>query len=266
MKRTPTRLSAAAIVLALGACERGAPSSPDTSTATEAEPKTSEVLVLGMIHDGHRESATYGVDVIKAIVRAVDPDYVLAEIPPDRLDAALASYRATGAVDEDRVERFPEYTDAIIPLTTEMGFEIIPCAAWAREMADARRAKLAELEASRPDVSAAVELAQTNADATITDEGLDATPLGSHTPRYDALVKEGLEPYDRLFNDELGPGGWTNINAAHYALIANALDAHRGEGRRFLITFGSWHKYWLLEQLRERDDVTLLSLEDFVGE
>ena len=149
MKRTPTRLSAAAIVLALGACERGAPSSPDTSTATEAEPKTSEVLVLGMIHDGHRESATYGVDVIKEIVRAVDPDYVLAEIPPDRLDAALDSYRAAGAVDEDRVERFPEYTDTIIPLTTEMGFQIIPCAAWTREMADARRAKLAEREARR---------------------------------------------------------------------------------------------------------------------
>jgi len=228
------------------------------------EAKT-EVLVLGMIHSGHRDSAIYGIDVIKDIVRAVDPDYVLTEIPPDRLDAALASYRATGQVEEDRVARFPEYTDAIIPLTDDMDFVIVPCAAWTREMADARRAKLAELESLRPDDAAAVDAAQERADATITEEGLE-TPLGIHTARYDALVKEGLEPYDRLFNDELGPGGWTNINAAHYALVAAALDAHRGEGRRFLITFGAWHKYWFLEQLRERDDVTLLSLEDFLDE
>ena len=51
-----------------------------------------------MIHGDHRTSETYDLDEVTRIVRAVDPDYVLAEIPPDRLAAALESYRATGVV------------------------------------------------------------------------------------------------------------------------------------------------------------------------
>ena len=90
-------------------------------------------------------------------------------------------------------------------------------------------------------------------------------PRGIHSDRYDAIVAEGMEPHNRLWNDDLGAGGWDNINAAHYALIARALDAHRGEGKRFVITFGAWHKYWLLEQLRERDDVVVLDPLDYFG-
>ncbi len=71
-----------------------------------------------------------------------------------------------------------------------------------------------------------------------------------------------MEPYDRLFNDALGPGGWTNINRAHWALIAAALDAERGRGRRVLITFGAWHAYWFKEQLALRDDVRVVSLRE----
>ncbi len=73
-----------------------------------------------------------------------------------------------------------------------------------------------------------------------------------------------MEPYDRLFNDELGPGGWTNINQAHRALIAAALDAERGRGRRVLITFGVWHAYWFKEQLALRDDLRVVSLREAV--
>ena len=89
--------------------------------------------------------------------------------------------------------------------------------------------------------------------------------LGIDTERYDAIVKRGLGPYDRLFNDDLGDGGWTNINAAHWALIEAALDEHRGEGKRFLVTFGAWHKYWFLERLREREDVVVLQLAEVWG-
>ena len=68
-----------------------------------------------------------------------------------------------------------------------------------------------------------------------------------------------MAPYNRLFNDDLGPGGWDNINAAHYALIEAYLNEHSGEGQRVLITFGAWHKYWLLDRLRARDDIVLLT-------
>ncbi len=73
-----------------------------------------------------------------------------------------------------------------------------------------------------------------------------------------------MEPYSRLWNNALGDGGWENINAAHYARIEKALDAHRGEGKRFVITFGAWHKHWFLERLRMRKDIVILSAGDFV--
>ena len=37
-----------------------------------------------------------------------------------------------------------------------------------------------------------------------------------------------------------------------------------GEGKRFLITYGSYHKGWFLRQLRERDDIELLEVEPFL--
>lgn len=56
-----------------------------------------EVIVLGMIHGGHRTSASYGIDRVRKIVGAIEPDYILCEIPPGRLARALAEYRETGS-------------------------------------------------------------------------------------------------------------------------------------------------------------------------
>lgn len=222
----------------------------------------SEVVVMGMIHSGHLTSKSYGIERVKSLVRAIDPDFILCEIPPDRFEAAMGEFEETGQVTEARVSRFPEYVQAVFPLTRKMDFEIVPCAAWTRAMADDRRAKMESYKTTRPEDWEAMTRAEEEADARLAEEGLDDDPLKIDLPRYDEIVKEGLEPYDRLFNDELGAGGWTNINKAHYALIAAALDQHAGEGKRFLIMFGAWHKYWILEQLRKRDDIVLRSLGD----
>lgn len=221
----------------------------------------SEVLVLGTIHGAHRTETAYSIEVLRDIIRDVEPDYVLAEIPPDRIDAAWKSFRATGTVDEPRVARFPEYQDVLFPLTRELSFTIVPCAAWTRAMAEARTAKLDELQRTRPADSALVQSHWDSIDAQLAEAGLDPNdPRDIHTAAYDAIVELGLEPYDRLFDAELGEGGWTQINRGHYAFIARALDQHRGEGARFLVMFGAWHKHRILAELRERDDVELLEL------
>lgn len=88
--------------------------------------------------------------------------------------------------------------------------------------------------------------------------GRDDDPVFIHSDEYDEIIKNGLESYDRLFNAELGTGGWQTINAAHYKLLEQALDEHSGEGKKFLITFGAAHKYWFLEKLRLREDIELL--------
>ncbi len=222
-----------------------------------------EVIVMGMIHGRHRTSKLYSVARVKSFMRAVDPDFILCEIPPDRLETALREFDETGKIDEPRVKRFPEYVEAMFPLHREMHFEIVPCAAWTKAMSDDRREKLARFKETRPEDWAEMNRAESQADEQLRKERLDEDPLGIHTERYDEITARGLEPYNRLFNDALGAGGWDNINAAHYALITASLDGHKGEGKRFLITFGAGHKRWFLDKLRQRDDITLRNLREF---
>ena len=68
--------------------------------------------------------------------------------------------------------------------------------------------------------------------------------------------------YDRYQNELIGPGGWTNINAAHWYLVERTVESNRG--RRVLVTFGGGHKYWLLDRLLERTDVDLIDIRDFL--
>lgn len=224
-----------------------------------------EVIVMGMIHGQHRTSKLYSVERVRSFIRAIDPDFILCEIPPDRLDTALRQFEETGHVDEPRVKRFPEYVDAMFPLYREGHFQIVPCAAWTKAMSDDRREKLAQFKTTRPGDWAEMERAETQADEQLRKAHLDDDPKQIHTDRYDDITARGLEPYNRLFNEALGAGGWENINTAHYALISAALDHHKGEGKRFLITFGAGHKGWLLHKLRQRDDIILRNPCEFGG-
>lgn len=224
------------------------------------------VILMGMIHSGHRQHEIYNLERVKSLIRKVNPDYVLTEIPPDRLATAVTQFRQTGKVDEPRVRVFPEYTEALFPLTREMDFEVIPCAAWTREMADSRRKTLTRLKTTHAQEYAEMEEAQGRASQNIAKLGNPNDPAVIHTEQYDGFVKEGMRPYDGHFNEIIGDGGWENINAAHYGLIEQALDSHQGEGKTFLVTFGSWHKYYFKEQLRKRTDIQLVSLLQFLNQ
>lgn len=249
-----------ACCLALASCR-----TENLSGSEAAEVVSCEVVVMGMIHSGHRTSEAYGVERVREMIRAIDPDYVLAEIPPDRLDQAVREFAATGTIEEPRVVRFPEYTDALFPLTREMDFEIVPCAAWTRAMADARSARLRELQTARPEAHAEVQGAWERMERELEEAGLDDNPEGIHTEAYDAITRRGMEPYDRLFNDELGSGGWTAINAAHFALIRAAIEERCGEGgKRFLITFGAGHKYPFLDALAGMEGVVVRNPLEFL--
>ena len=233
---------------------------------TPADTKT-EVIVLGMIHSGQRTSERYGLDAVRDLVRAIDPDFICAEIPPNRLDKAAAQFRETGTITEPRVKVFPENVDVIFPLTREMQFVPVPTAGWTAQMNDYRRAALARIaqDPARAAQWAEHEAAMAAMDRAITAIDGDDNPRVIHTRAYDRLIEQGLwGPYNTYFNDDLGDGGWDNINAKHYALIARHLDTVRGRGRRVLITFGAAHKGWFLRKLRRRDDVTLLEVGPFL--
>ena len=241
-----------------------APPPPTRRTAGERN----EVVVLGMIHGDHRTSERYGIQVLLELVRAIGPDYWLVEIPPNRLGRAMTEYARAGTIEEPRVIRFPEYVDVLFPLTRELGFEIVATAGWNQYMSDYRAQRLRAIQ-DDPAWAAPWERyqrASERSDSALAAGGEPDDPRWIHTDAYDAALEIRYAVYNRLFNDELGPGGWDHINAAHYANISAILDRHRGEGKRFLITYGSGHKGWFLRALRERDDIHLLDVATFLDQ
>jgi hypothetical protein len=224
-----------------------------------------EVIVVGTIHGEHRTSTRYGIRVLHDLLTAMRPDYVLTEIPPNRFAAALDEFQRTGTITEPRVARFPEYVDVLFPLTRELSFTIIPTAGWTRPMDLYRNAALARLAKDQSRRAQWTEYlsATRTADSVVNVLGSD-DPYFINSTRYDSLQAAAHVPYNRYFNRDLGPGGWDNINVTHFSHISDALDAHRGEGKRFVITYGAGHKEWFLRALRKRHDIVILDVAPFL--
>ena len=228
--------------------------------------KLNEVLVLGAIHSGHLTDSVYHTAYLEQLFTEIAPDYVLAEIPPDRMQAAMDGFMRDDTISEPRVMRFPEYTDVIFPLTKTMDFEIIPTAGWTRSMAQERSEKLRAIsqDSSRSDDWKAYTRANQKSDSLYKATNKVNDPYFIHTDQYDEIQDVFLQEYNRLFNVELGLGGWENINIAHYWNIEKALEKHRYKGKRMLIVYGAGHKGWFLRELRKRDDIVLLEMKPFL--
>jgi len=225
-----------------------------------------EVLVLGTIHSGHLTDSVYNIAYLDKLIRNINPDYILAEIPPDRFENAMQGFKRDDSISESRVLRFPEYVDVVFPLTKELDFEIIPTAGWTSPMAQERSEKLKAIskDSSRvADWTAYLE-ANKHSDSIYKATGKVNDPYFIHTHSYDSIQDISLQVYNKLFNVELGLGGWENINIAHYWHIEKALEKHRYEGKRFLIIYGAGHKGWFLRELRKRDDIQLLEMRPFL--
>ena len=233
--------------------------------AGDAADNLNEVVVLGMIHGGHTTSEVFSLEVVRNLVREIAPDYWLTEIPPNRWERAWAEYQASGIVAEPRTRLFPEYMEALFPLTRELDFEVIPTAGWTEPMSDFRAAYL---DAYSRDPERAGAWAEYQAAAAASAEaraaGARDDPRWIHTDAYDEAYDIRMQVYARLFDADLGPGGWDAINASHWANIERALDRHRGEGARFLLTYGAGHKGPFLRELRRRDDIVLLEVAPFL--
>jgi hypothetical protein len=131
-------------------------------------------------------------------------------------------------------------------------------AGWTRAIADERREALARIEndPARQEQWTAYRAAQREFSRKLDGRGDD--PLFIHTDAFDTLVEEARTPYAEYLAEDLGAGGWTQINRAHTDLIGAALDRISGQGKRALITFGTAHKYKIIESVSGRNDVELL--------
>ena len=226
-----------------------------------------EVIVLGTIHSGHLKHKEYSIEVLTALIQEIDPDLILTEIPPDRFPIAMKEFLENDTITESRVSRFPEYVNVIFPLSKKMNFEIIPTAGWTKEMAQERNNKLNAIskDSSRVDEWNQLQIATKKSDSLIKASGREFDPYWINSDEYDSLAEIELSVYNQLFNDELGPGGWDNINRAHFAYITLALDKIKGQGKRVLITYGAGHKGWFLRELKKRKDIELKTLQEITG-
>ena len=234
-------------------------------TTTVTKPKN-EVLILGAIHSGHLTDSIYNTAYLEKLIKEINPDYILAEIPPDRMKAAMDGFLRDDTISEPRVLRFPEYVDVVFPIMKELNFEIIPTAGWTRPMARERSEKLRAIskDTARQADWNAYRNAQALSDSTYKATGKVNDPYFIHTDEYDRIQDLFLQEYNRLFNVELGLGGWENINIAHYWHIEKALEKHRYKGKRMLIIYGAGHKGWFMRELRKREDITLLEMKPFL--
>jgi len=225
-----------------------------------------EVLILGTIHSGHLKDSIYNIDFLEKLIIEINPDFILAEIPPNRFENAMKGFVKDDSISEPRVMRFPEYVDVVFPLTKKMDFKIIPTAGWTSIMAEERRKKLRAIsvDSSRVDDWNTYLTANALSDSTYKATKKVNDPYFIHTHQYDSIQDLSLQVYNKLFNEELALGGWENINVAHYWNIQDALINHKYSGKRFLIIYGAGHKGWFLRELRKRDDIILLEMKPFL--
>ncbi|MEP2101442.1 MAG: hypothetical protein ABJP02_02310 [Parasphingorhabdus sp.] len=224
------------------------------------------VTIVGAIHGQHRRSEAYSLAVLRAAIIKFDPDIVMVELPPERFTKASANYTKFGEVRESRADDFPELIDVVFPLRQKLGFEMIPVAAWTQKIADDRRMALRQLQNDPERIKdwSAYQAAIITYNKAVS--GRSDNPSFIHSRSYDGAVKARQEVYEKLFGDDLGPGGWQNINAAHYQKVAAALDDLKGQQKRILVLYGAWHKYWFLEQLETRSDIQLIDAADLFAD
>ena len=235
-----------------------------SETPRKKNGQKNEVIMLGMIHNGHLDTDKYSTEFLTKLFREMNPDYIFVEIPPNRMEATLKGIQETGEVTEPRARVFAEYRESLFGLMNEIDFELVGTAGWNTHMNEYRRNALNAIRDNPERADEWAEYQAGNQSMSDAFEGRGDDPYFVNSDEYDAVTKKGLEPYDRLFNDELGTGGWTTINQAHYANIDKNLDKYSMEGKRILITYGAGHKYWFLEQLRKRDDIELLDVAPFL--
>jgi len=217
------------------------------------------VTVVGAIHGQHKRSERYSLDVLRKAIREFQPDIVMIELPLDRFKTASQNYTEYGEVRESRADDFPELTEVVFPLRKELGFTIIPVAAWSKAIADERRAALKRIEndPARSNDWADYQAAAADYSRAVSRRSDD--PEFIHSVEYDEVVKTRQETYEQLFGGDLGDGGWTKINKAHLALMNRELDQLKGQEKRVLILFGAWHKYKILDEMEARSDISLLN-------
>ena len=99
--------------------------------------------------------------------------------------------------------------EGLFPLSRELEFDVIPTAGWTEPMSDFRAAYLDAYSRDPDRVEGWAEYrAAAEASAEALAAGASDDPRWIHTDAYDEAYDIRMRTYARLFDADLGPGGW----------------------------------------------------------
>lgn len=100
----------------------------EEETQNSSAKKLTELILLPTIHGRHLKSKSYSLERLEEVMRAIKPEIVCSEITPPSLKVFDQGEK------DRRLSLFPEYTKVVLPLRKELGYEVIPCSAWTKEV------------------------------------------------------------------------------------------------------------------------------------
>lgn len=224
---------------------------PDAWADVTRQPDRTEVVFIASLHRGHLHHEDYPMSMLEKLVRAVEPEVVIAEIPPAgraRIEAALAAEQP-----DPWLESFPELSQVVYPLHRELGFELVAASAWERQVSD----DWSTYWAAHPNGPDA-ELYQNAAThfARVTEDE-DDDPEWLHSPTYRRLAAWTDTALSSHAGDELGAADPIRLGRRHAAAVVRAILAH--QGRRIAVVWDA-RKRWILE--REVQTLSNVTIHD----
>ena len=212
---------------------------PDAWSDVTREPDRTEVVFVPSLHRVHLHDEEYPMAMLEALVRAAEPEVVIAEIPPagqSRIESALSSDES-----DPWLESFPELAQVVYPLRAELGFEVVAASAWERRVSEDWRAYWSA-HPTGPDAelyqNAAIHFASVNEDE-------DNDPEWLCSPTYRRLAGWTDTALSSHAAEALGAADPITLGRKHASNVVRAILAH--QGKRIVVLWDA-RKRWILER------------------
>jgi hypothetical protein len=218
-----------------------------------------EVSVLGVLHNFHASLFRdhYSLDDLAGILRILQPDSVLAELPPDW------EMRYTP---ETLPDFKMEYREVILPLAKELGYVVIPVD-YASPLYAAQHADWDEARQTLvPYGKAKHELLTQFEEAVFAAlPRFFRSPQALNSAACNDLIRALKETEALWFYRENPENNPCEMhNRLNYENILETIQLRKDQ--RFIITFGLYHKYWFEERLQQEDWLQFTPVERLLGD
>ncbi len=211
-----------------------------------------EVIILGTMHLEPEEYPAYA-NRLGEVIKEIAPDIICSELSPEQL-------AGTQSCDSK-----PEQRDVVIPTAKRLGAQIVPIQPPTNEGLDfedrfkAMDRELRLQKSCRQLLEYLDRLAEQEAelwrDHMKNADCIEYVQFNEYHvfPEARDTVEHQMLPQRSEF--------WTEWNEYFLRKIVETID--NNPGRRIMVIAGLWHKYWLWNRLKHRDDINLQNLQSF---